>query len=204
MGATHNTSGIRGVANNIQIVPINIFWGGESDSDLAASINWAWSSTGGNADVLCNSWNFENSCSMSKDVITSAINNARTKGRNGRGCLVVFSSGNKVEGEDVNDCIRFPARINGVMTVGAVGRTGVLANYSKFGTELELVAPSSITTNTPDMTTTDLNGTTLVQFGGTSAACPQVAGIAALWNFSSSWCSVLHNMYVSKISLILV
>ncbi|GAB4338354.1 MAG: hypothetical protein OHK0038_17070 [Flammeovirgaceae bacterium] len=55
---------------------------------MAAFIDWAWSGTGGNADVLSNSWNY--ACTTSADAITVAINDVRKKGRNGRGCLVVF------------------------------------------------------------------------------------------------------------------
>ncbi|MDR2910008.1 MAG: S8 family serine peptidase [Bacteroidales bacterium] len=70
IAASHNTTGITGVAPNIQIVPINIFhtwqfdfnqnrWVSiETAQNIADAIEFAWDPSRGNADVISNSWSY--------------------------------------------------------------------------------------------------------------------------------------------------
>jgi hypothetical protein len=181
IGANNNQIGIRGVATNVDILPINIFIGGETTDNLARAIDWAWNE--GQADILSNSWGFTNE-GISFDVITAAIQRARTLGRNGRGCAVVFASGNSNQSFSG---VTFPANVEGVITVGAINNQGALWNYSSRGQEMDLVAPSGNTNLNGNVVTLDRMGANGYEagnytnrFGGTSAACPQVAGVAAL------------------------
>lgn len=89
----------------MKIVPVNIFYS-QSSSNIAAAINYAWDDA--EADVISNSWG-----GSVADAITSAINNARTNGRGGLGCVVVFAAGNS------GSSVSFPATVNGVIAVGA-------------------------------------------------------------------------------------
>ena len=194
VAAGHNSKGIRGVAPNVQIVPVNIFndWEmvdapypydsmvvhNETPEDYGNAISYAWNS--GAADVLSNSWAFNTSDSTfpGADHIIGAINDARMQGRNGRGSIVVFSSGNT---GDVP--VRFPANVDGVITTGAIDKNGNIQSYSCRGSSMDLVAPSG----GGNVWTTDrmgddglTTGNYRDDFGGTSAACPQVSGTAAL------------------------
>ncbi|MFT3946452.1 MAG: S8 family serine peptidase [Agriterribacter sp.] len=184
---THNT-GIADIAPLCNIVPVNIFFGGETTADIANGINWAWNQ--GQASVLSNSWGFTTYSQTQPgfDVIIQAINNARTQGRSGLGSIVVFAAGNNF-GNGVND-VAFPANVNGVITVGACNNAAPAGNiwyYSERGPSMDLVAPSGDLNLTGDLTTLDRMGNLGYEvgnytgrFGGTSAACPQVSGIAAL------------------------
>lgn len=195
ISASHNSFGISGVAPCAQIIPVNIFndWfidiqGGvqfvnyhEDIDDLANAIDWAWDE--GEAEVLSNSWGFIDQ-GANFDEITFAITRARTQGRGGLGSIVVFSSGNS---NQAFSGVTFPANVNGVVTVGAIDRNGNIWNYSSRGLELDLVAPSGNTGLNGDVVTTDRMGNLGYDndnytdtFGGTSAAAPQVAGVAAL------------------------
>jgi hypothetical protein len=189
IAATQNNNiGIAGIAPLCNIVPINIFYGGETTADVANGINWAWNQ--GQASVLSNSWGYITSSQTQPgfDVIIQAITNARTQGRSGKGSIVVFASGNNY-GNGVND-VSFPANVNGVITVGACNNTppsGDIWYYSERGASMDLVAPSGDVNLLGDVTTTDRMGAAgyepgnyTSRFGGTSAACPQVSGIAAL------------------------
>lgn len=183
IAASNNQIGIRGIASNVKLLPINIFpyqvtinnlTGAASNIDIANAIRWAYA----RADVLSCSWSMDNS---SSDV-TSAIHDAVTLGRSGKGCVVVFSSGN--EG---NISVAYPAYLSDVIAVGAVQQDGTIWDYSQRGFGLDLVAPSGDCDYNGDVTTLDLSGTLgetstnyMHNFGGTSAACPQVAGVAAL------------------------
>lgn len=204
IGAQNNEKGILGVAYGVNILPVNIITGwaygeyinGEkrvrnngftaSDSELAYAIQWAAE----RADILSISYGSNTDI----NAVITVINNAITNGRNGKGCVVVASSGNDYPSETT---IKFPARMNGVIAVGAIDMYGSIHDYSQRGSELDLVAPSGLAGYIGDVVTTDRMGTlgynpyesihgdladknyTSV-FGGTSAACPQVAGVAAL------------------------
>ena len=198
-----NAIGIAGIAPNSRIIPINIFFDWfistdtqgrqsimfrETPENIAASINWAWNPLQGNADVISNSWGWPTSGpgGPEADAIIQAITNARTLGRvrNGvtKGCPVIFASGNSAT---FYTGVTFPANTNGVITVGAIDRNGAILDYSSRGAEMNLVAPSG--PRSGDVVTTDREGGNGYEtgaytstFNGTSAAAPQVSGVAAL------------------------
>lgn len=91
-----------------------------------------------------------------------------------KGCLLVGASGNNRQIEDI---IVYPAEYEEVIAVGAVLQDDMRARNEKwkssYGKELELVAPSVVTT-------TVNGGGYRTDFSGTSAACPHVSGVAAL------------------------
>ena len=175
-----NGIGVAGIANRAQLLPvkINSTWGGASDADIASAIDYAWQF---GCDVLSNSW----SGTEPSQVIIDAIQRAKTKGRNGLGCVVVFSSGNEGHGT-----VSFPAYLSDVIAVGASNMFDEKKNqgsrdYNRkwggnYGADLDLVAPTLVYT-------TDLVGKNGFNpadyddsFSGTSASCPHVSATAAL------------------------
>ena len=183
--AASHTENMRGIAPNIKIVPVRIGVEGTSyisEAEIAEAIRWAFDD--GGADVLSNSW----SSKSVSEGIREAIEQAQIYGRGGDwrtgkaglGCIVVFSSGNYGSGLNmVNPCSRY------AISVGAITKDGLLADYSQTGAELDLVAFGG--PEKGDIYTLDLSGSAgyasgnyTSSFNGTSAACPQVSGICAL------------------------
>ena len=204
IAAIDNSKGTKGVASGVKILPINIspdyvqriYNGGTYNyihlmadpEEIADAIDW---SVDHGADILSCSWGHEEDVS-----IINSLNDAMTNGREGKGCIIVASSGNFYHKGIYS--AGFPANLQGVICVGAINREGNIWNYSQRGYAMDLVAPSGNGDSSSDIVTTDRmgnlgynpnaqsNATELPnrnytqRFGGTSAACPQVAGVAAL------------------------
>lgn len=130
-----------------------------------------------------------------------AIDYAATRGRNGLGCIVLFAAGNG------NEDVRFDGYAShaNVIAVAACNDRGVRSCYSDFGTAVWCSFPSNDFEHppsgrprplTPGIWTTDRSGMAgyndgnimagdaqglfTNRFGGTSSACPGVAGVSAL------------------------
>jgi hypothetical protein len=192
-----NNIGISGVSPNCKIMPINVSIGNSHlGADFAADgIQWAWRN---GADVISNSWGDASPYTP----ITNAIDSAVERGRNGNGCVVVFSSGN------MNSTVAYPAKLPNVIAVGAMSPCGERKRSSShpaevslgvstdplgvscdgetswgsnYGAELDVVAPGvKIYTTDIQGSAGYTNGDYHSSFNGTSSACPHVAGVAAL------------------------
>ncbi|MBO4654363.1 MAG: S8 family serine peptidase, partial [Bacteroidales bacterium] len=120
------------------------------------------------------------------ETYLSAIDYAVQHGRNGKGCVWVFSSGNHRSNATTYQ-IRPTAKLCNVLAIGATGKGGYRVSSevpegeccdnweSCYGDSLDLMAPGY------DVSTTCFNSNDCYTvFEGTSAAAPHVAGVAAL------------------------
>ncbi|UZO82331.1 S8 family serine peptidase [Aquimarina sp. ERC-38] len=184
-----NNEGVSGVAPRTSLMSISVRI--LTSTNLANGINWAWQN---GADILSNSWGGGSPSSL----INNAINNALDNGRDGLGSVVVFSAGNgNVNGAE------YPSNSNPrILCVGAIDRCGVRSGRidivpdscdpwgptsrpgSSFGTPLDVVSGGTSISATDMQGSAGYNGYAnddyTDSFGGTSAACPFVAGVAAL------------------------
>ncbi|MGQ4649307.1 S8 family serine peptidase [Lyngbya aestuarii] len=217
--AEENGIGIVGVAPGCGLMPVRTT-GFLDDSTIEELFDWAVEH---NASVISCSWGPATVSFPLSLRQRAAITRAATKGRNGKGCVIVFAAGNAnrpVSGTIFErgwpqDVLKGPTKWLGgftvhpdVITVSACTSLSKKAAYSNWGTNVSVCAPSN---NAPPgawfektgyiytapairvplvglgIFSADLigvlgyeTGDFVRTFGGTSSACPVVAGVAAL------------------------
>ncbi|KAJ6250176.1 s8 family serine peptidase [Anaeramoeba flamelloides] len=145
----------------------------------------------GTIHVSSNSWGpmgctEEDGCTYDEQssVITDAIVDAVLNGRDGKGIVFVFAAGNEADdGGDINQYTY--AKMAEVIGVAAINNDGGHSYYSNIGSAIVVSGVSSGYNGDNDyigIRTTDRASTTSCteDFGGTSSACPLVAGVVAL------------------------
>ncbi|MFM9949526.1 MAG: S8 family serine peptidase [Saprospiraceae bacterium] len=183
----NNAIGLAGNAYNCKIIPVRIAYTpvGEEDwyttnSWQANAINWSWQTAG--ASVLSNSWGGGSASTL----VSTAITNAVTNGRNGKGAPVLFSAGN-----DDNSSASYPSLFANAIAVGASSMCDTRKSPtscdgedwwgSNYGTGLDVSAPGvKIITTDIAGSAGSVSGDYTAAFNGTSAACPNAASVVAL------------------------
>lgn len=193
-------SGASGTAPEANLMPIRLRSGLGSMAETNAFV---WAAEHG-ADVISCSWGpndgkwwdptdaVHNRFTALPDSTRLAMEYALTKGRGGKGCVILFAAGNGNENTKNDGYASYP----GVIAVAACNDTGRRSVYSDYGDAVWLCFPSGDfgwpAFQHPDplsegVRTTDrirqagYDGTNYTNsFGGTSAACPGAAGVVAL------------------------
>jgi subtilisin family serine protease len=150
-----------GVAPEASILPVKVLdaEGTGSDVDVAAGIVWA-------ADHGARIVNLSLGGDEASTVLADAVVYAR-----GMGVLIIAAAGND------GGAVGVPARLAGVLAVGAVDSALVRAPFSAGGRSLDLMAPGvGIVQQTLD----SVGGFADRSLSGTSMATPHVAGSPAL------------------------
>ncbi|HIK03494.1 MAG TPA: S8 family serine peptidase [Trichormus sp. M33_DOE_039] len=194
--------GASGVAPKAKLMPIRFVsaLGSQDEADA-----FVWAAQNG-ADVISCSWGPPDGIwweptdpgHLQKvplpDSTRLAMDYAFTKGRNGKGCVILFAAGNGNESVDNDGYASYPK----VIAVAACNDLNRRSAYSDFGSAVWCAFPSNngYSSQTPGIWTADRtglagynNGNTSQgdqagnytnSFGGTSSACPGVAGVVAL------------------------
>lgn len=196
----NNGIGVAGVAPGSKIIPIKVFYYIDTvfsgiplnnipystSQWFANAINWAWRDA--EADVMSNSWGLDDISIQllpgNPMLVEEAIIAAADSGRFGLGTPMMFSSGNE------NSRPIWPARIHEAIAVNATSMCDERKSPAScdgenwtgcWGIGLEVSAPGV------KITTCDISGTLgytsgdyTFSFNGTSAACPNAAGVVAL------------------------
>jgi thermitase len=180
-----NAIGIRGVAAGCSLMGVRIafsqFQGGPwvtSNLKIADAIAWSWRN---GAAVISNSWGG----GAPSNEIAEQFEKARTRGRSGRGCVIVIAAGNDF------GPVNFPGTLPNVLTVSASNQYDEAKTPSSkdgehwwgtcHGPEIDVAAPgvANLTTDNSGVAGYD-GGDYAERFNGTSSATPLVAGACAL------------------------
>ncbi len=169
-----------GVAKGVRLHAVRVLdcTGKGTTSQLIAGMDWLLSHHVHPAVV-----------NMSLDGPVSKLVNDAVNALINHGIVVVTAAGN--ESEDA--CNHSPASVPNALTVGATTATDQRANYSNYGSCLDLFAPGS------SVTSAWIGSTTATKIlSGTSMAAPHVTGVAAIYLQSHGSASVAT---VSKVIL---
>ncbi|PKQ38116.1 MAG: hypothetical protein CVT59_02500 [Actinobacteria bacterium HGW-Actinobacteria-1] len=169
--ASNNATGVAGTAPGVKIVPIKVigkYTGSNSDfidglyyaADLGVDVvNMSLGATA--ADIGASG----------RVLMQEAVDYAHA-----RGVVLVGAAGN----EGRND-IYYPAACDHVICVGASDSTDTLANYSNYGSQMDITAPGGVAGTSGILSTYTYSGLhTYTYLYGTSMAAPFVSGAVAL------------------------
>ena len=186
--AVSNGRGIVGAAPQSRFMPIN----GTSFSNRATEQMFDYCVRNG-ADIISCSWGTTDPKFSLGSIKEQAISRAARRGRNGKGCVILYAVGN-----DDKDYINYYAAHPDVIAVGASTSKDTHASYSNRGREIDICAPSN--GDWPILAARASwdqglswetgvfkfyrdgrdRGPLYKHFGGTSSSTPLVAGICAL------------------------
>lgn len=164
----NNGVGIVGMCPTCTLVPIKLL--GERDgsgTSLSADIRAFEHAITADVAIINNSWGFTTSIPV-PETLAEVIRRAATEPRGGLGALVVFAAGNDNREIDDDEMQAMPE----VLCVSATDSYGYPTNYTNSGPAVDVAAPSATVSIAPE-------GGTTTTFGGTSAAAPVAAGLAA-------------------------
>lgn len=175
-----NGLGVAGVAYDAQVYGIRLLGEHTTTADLYDAFIEA---ADAGADVLSNSWGFDNGCSSYTlwGSVADALDYVEAEGRGGLGAVVVVSAGN---GDCNNSGDGFLAH-QAVISVAASDGNDEREWYSSYGDVVDITGPSGA------ILTTDLSGEVgygsyngdpdyVGSFSGTSASAPVVSGVVGL------------------------
>ncbi|WP_373048383.1 S8 family serine peptidase [Vulgatibacter sp.] len=127
------------------------------------------------AAVVSNSWGYVEAI-PAPALLADAIREVHANARGGRGAVVAFAAGNDGRTVEAWELLG----VEGVLGVGAINTYDESTAFTNGGAPVDLVAPAgTLTTDVSGADGGDAGDYTSL-FGGTSSACPVVAGVAGL------------------------
>lgn len=173
--STNNGTDIAGTCPNCRLRCARLLPADGEVSTVASDVLTFQFALETDVDIVSNSWGFVDAIPVPAPL-RDAIIEVNTSGRGGLGAIVVFASGNDSRLISDDELLAVP----GVVGVGAVNNLGELTQFSNGGGAVDVVAPTgSITTDISGAGGAD-PGDVTASFGGTSSACPVVAGVIGL------------------------
>jgi subtilisin family serine protease len=158
---TNNGEGVAGMSWGAKLMPIKVCSndGQCTEEAIASGLHWA---TDHGARIINLSLGGDEDTEIMRDATKYAVD---------RNVVVVASAGNEADGK-----ARYPAAYDGVVSVGATGRSDTFTGFSSYGDYVDVSAPGVgiLSTGWED------GELTYSYANGTSFSGPFVAGVAAL------------------------
>ena len=158
----------------------NLYAVGYSENNVSQDIEaYKWMMKEG-VSIINNSWGSYSALDAYEEIFKLLA----TQGRDGKGMIIIFASGNEqtnLDNKDIND----ESESQYVLSIAASTRENSIASYSNYGSAIDFTAPGG--TSASGIITTDARGQIGYStndynknFMGTSAAAPVAAGTVAL------------------------
>lgn len=173
--ATDNGVGIAGACPTCRVRCVRLLTDDPGGTPLSADVAAFQFALDVGADVVSNSWGFVDPIPV-PGPLKAILEELIQTGRDGAGAVVVFAAGNdnRTLGDD-----ELPA-VPGILTVGATNNFDEATPFSNRGRAVDVVAPTGTLTTDVSGEDGQSEGDYTEFFGGTSSACPVVAGIVGL------------------------
>ena len=183
IGASSNSIGITGIAPGAELYFIRLNFNQNISESMIIDAFYKAKEWG--ADVINCSWGTGDV----SDAVKEAIKDIAKTGRDGKGTIIVFASGNGGF-DEVGDPIGNDE--SGIAEVLAVSSTNIFnkrTSYSNYGAELDLLAPGGEYLGLTTLDQMEIKGldnenylpyNSFYAFVGTSASAPIVTGVVAL------------------------
>ncbi len=180
-----NGSGVVGVCPGCSIVPVRLIETNTFLSDEMMLRAFTFAVDQG-AAVINNSWGPQGGGYFvpMPNGVWQGLQYAQVQGRGGLGTVVVFAAGNDNQSTSLDGELQ--SGLPNVMAVAASDQFDTKSDYSNYGAEISVCAPSSDGFLGPEVYAAEIRGNGNVAgdytsvFGGTSGAAPVVSGLAAL------------------------
>ena len=193
-----NGIGVAGACPGCRIVPVRSGSTLGEGENMAKAFNFVLDS---GAQIISNSWGPADNGGAEDmpEVIKEIVKYAREKERDGLGVVIFFAAGNGSEDISAEETFDGYAANDDVIAVGALNAYGKRSNYSDFGRDIDIMAPSSDVDGdyvwNPFAFDTIKDGIWTIDarswygysqsdytssFGGTSSASPLAAAVAGL------------------------
>lgn len=189
-----NSIGGVGVCPGCKLIPVRAFTANQTQFDpvqlfgpMSVAADGMRYAADNGARIINNSWGpglRPNSTTYAappqyiRDTIRELVRRGPPGQEGSAGVLIVWAAPNTWRSAAAYDGWMSDPR---VLAVGALNASGELANYTSVGPQIRIVAPSDeIDSVLPAIVTTNGSDSYSSTFGGTSAAAPIVAGVAAL------------------------
>jgi hypothetical protein len=181
---TNNGFGVSSVGNNlVKVIPINImsnvFTNGSFSTTAIIQINAVNAAI---ANPTCVAIAMSYGGSSYSSALEAAFESARTTSRNGKGMIVVASSGNG----STSSSTQYPANYSNVWGIGATNNSDLRASFSNFGQICDISAPGVSIRTTDRQGPDGYSSGDYTTISGTSFSCPIFAASAALC-FYKNW-----------------
>lgn len=181
---TNNGIGVSSVGNNkVKVMPVNImsnvYAGGSFATTAVIQIN-AVNAAMANPNCVAIAMSYGGSSYSA--ALEAAFESARTTAREGKGMVVVASSGNGYSGT----ANQYPANYNNVWGIGATSQSDVRASFSNYGQICDISAPGVSIRTVDRPGTAGYNTGDYTSISGTSFSCPIFAASAAFC-FYKNW-----------------